>query len=161
MIINYNNAIPANFKIAIPKVPELEFFALSTNVPTTSLGPIEVNWQDTRIRVPDNKYIWDDITVQFILDENLYAYELIKEWQRAVRDKEFWQKGILDIFIIPLDSNKVIEYKFSYEGAWPNMVGGWQYTSNSSISDVITFDVTFSYQNYSIVREKPLDFRIV
>jgi hypothetical protein len=41
------------------------------------------------------------------------------------------------------------------------MVSGWQYTSGASISDVITFDVTFSYQHFEIEREKPLNFKIV
>ena len=161
MIINYNPSIAANFKITFPKKQELEFFALSTNVPTTALSPIELSYQDTRAKVPDNKYVWDDITVQFILDENLYAYEILKDWQKAVRERQNWQDGLLDMFIVPLDSNKVIEYKFSFQGAWPNMVSGWQYTSGTSISDVITFDVAFSYQHFEIEREKPLNFKIV
>lgn len=161
MIFNYNQAIAANFKITIPSVPELEFYALTINIPTVSLGPIEVPYQDARLKVPDNKYIWDDITISFILDEDLYAYELIKDWNYDVRNKEFWQAGIKDINIIPLDSNKNIEFSFLATGAWPNMIGGWQYTSASSISDFLTFDVTFSYQTLQIKRLKPLDFKIV
>lgn len=161
MIFNYNNAISANFKITIPDLPQLEFYAVSTNIPTTSLNPIEVNYQDTRVKVPDNKFIWDDITIQFIMDENLYVYELLKGWQYAVREKELWQNGLKDINLLPLDSNKVVEYSFNLQGSWPTMISGWQYTSNSTISDVILFDVTFSYQHFDINRIKPLDFKIV
>ena len=52
--------------------------------------------------------------------------EILKDWQKAVRERQNWQDGLLDMFIVPLDSNKVIEYKFSFQGAWPNMVSGWQ-----------------------------------
>ena len=161
MILNYNNAYTSNFKITFPKIQELEFYATTTNIPGTVLNAIEIPYQDVRAKVPDNKYQWDDITIQFIMDEDLYVYELIKRWQVAVRDRAMWQEGLKEINIIPLDSNKVISYSFKLEGAWPNMLSGWQYTTNAISSDIITFDVTFSYQNFSIAREKPLDFKIV
>lgn len=161
MILNYNQAINANFKIQIPGEHELEFYAVSTNIPTVSLSPIEVPWQDSRLKVPDNKYIWDDLTIQFILDEDLYSYELLRDWLIKVRSEDLWQKGLKDINIIPLDSNKNVEYSFVAQGAWPNMIGGWQYTSASNISEYITFDVTFSYQHLDIKRTKPLGFSII
>lgn len=161
MIFNYNNAIPTNFKLTFPELPELEYYALSTNVPTTTLNPIEVPFRDVSAKIPDNRYHWDDITVQLIMDENLYAYEIMKQWQYDIREEGMWQNGLKDINLIPLDSNKNIEYSFKFHGAWPNMVGGWQYTSNASTSDIISFDVTFSYQHFEIVRIKPIDFKIV
>ncbi len=161
MIINYNQAISTNFMIQLPKVPGLDLYALSVNIPTIQLTSIDVSWQDTRIKVPNNKYIWDDITIQFILDENLYSYEILKKWNYDIRNVEHWQTALRDINIIPLDSNKNIEFSFMAEGAWPNMIGGWQYTSTNSGSEHITFDVTFSYQNLSIKRKKPLEFSIL
>lgn len=161
MILNYNNAYTANFKISIPDCPELDFYATSTNIPTTTLNAIEIPYQDVRVKVPDNRFLWDEITIQFIMDENLYVYELIKDWQYDVRNNEKWQNGLKDIIILPLDSNKVIEYSFKMEGAWPMMIGGWQYTSGSTVSDPIVIDITFPYQHFSIERIKPIDFKIV
>lgn len=161
MILNYNQAMTANFKITFPKIPELEFYATSVNIPTVTLSPIEVNWQNVRAKVPDNKFVWDDLTVQFILDENLHVYEILKDWNEDARNIEHWLDALKDINIIPLDSNKIIEYSFLFEGAWPNMISGWQYTHGSNVSDYIVFDCIFSYQNFKIVRQKPLDFRII
>ena len=62
MIFNYNNAIPTNFKLTFPELPELEYYALSTNVPTTTLNPIEVPFRDVSAKIPDNRYHWDDKT---------------------------------------------------------------------------------------------------
>lgn len=160
-MLNYNPAIASNFKITFPTIPKLELYALSTNIPTVQLAPIEVSYQDTRAKIPDNKYVWDDLTISFFLDENLYVYEILKDWNSDVRTIPNWLDALKDINIIPLDSNKTIEYSFMAEGAWPNMIGGWQYTSTSSGSDFLTFDVTFSYQHFGIKRLKPLDFRIV
>lgn len=161
MILNYNSAITSNFKVTIPGEQKLEFYAHSINIPTTTLSPIEVNYKDTRIKVPDNKYIWDDITIQFLLDEDLYSYELLRGWLIKVRSEEYWQKGLKDINILPLDSNKNIEYSWVAQGAWPNMIGGWQYSSGQSGSEFIMFDVTFSYQHLDIKRNKPLNFSII
>lgn len=161
MKINYNNAITSNFKLTFPSKPELEFKATSVNVPGVTLSPIEVPYRDTRAKVPDNRYMWDDLNVQFVMDEDLYVYELITKWNQDVRNKEFWQSSLIDVNIVPLDSNKIIEYCFVAEGCWPSMIGSWQYSTTSSISDYIMLDVTFSYQNFRIQRVKPLEFSIV
>lgn len=160
-MFNYNQSIASNFKILIGGKQELEFFATTVNIPTLSLGPIEVPYQDTRAKIPDNRFMWDDLTINFILDEELYSYELIKNWMYDVRNKEKWLTGIKDVHIIPQDSNKSIEFSFLAQGAWPNMIAGWQYASTSTISDYITFDVTFSYQHLDIKRLRPLSFSIV
>ena len=161
MILNYNNALNANFKIAFPKISDLEFYAHSINVPTIQLNPIEVKYQDSRAKVPDNFYSWDDVTIQFMMDEEFYSYELLLDWNKKVRNTEFWQNGLMDIHIIPLDSNKNIEYSFYFHGAWPSTLMGWQYSSTMSTSESIIFDVLFAYQDLTIKRIKPLDFSIV
>lgn len=160
-MFNYNQSIASNFKILIAGKQELEFFATTINIPTLSLSPIEIPYQDVRAKVPDNRFMWDDLTINFILDEEIYSYELLKNWMYDVRNKDKWATGIKDVHIIPLDSNKGIEFSFLAEGAWPNMIAGWQYTSTSTVSDYITFDVTFSYQNLDIRRLTPLSFSII
>lgn len=159
-MFNYNQSIASNFKVLISSKQEIEFYATSVNIPTLSLGPIEVPYQDTRAKIPDNRFVWDDITINFILDEELYSYELIKNWMYDVRNKDKWLTGIKDINVVPQDSNKNIEFSFLIQGAWPNMITGWQYASTSTVSDYITFDVTFSYQHLEIQRLKPLSFNI-
>lgn len=159
--MSYNEALTSNFKILFPSIPLLELKAMSVNIPGIQLNPIEMPYQDERIKVPDNKYIWDDVTIQFIMDENLYTYELIRDWMSKVRDREYWKDGLKDIRLVPLDSNKDIEISFLCVGAWPNMISSWQYTHNSSGSEAITIDVSFSYQDLIISRLKPLSFSIL
>lgn len=160
-ILNYNNALSANFKITFPKLPELEFYAMSVNVPTTQLSAIEVNHRDVRAKVPDDKFEWDDVSIQFILDENLYVYELLKKWNTDARNVPNWLDAMLDIVIQPLDANKSIEYSFVLQGAFPTIVNGWQYNSALMSSEAITFDVVFAYQDFYIKRIRPLEFNMI
>jgi len=160
-ILNYNNALSANFKITFPKFPELEFYAVSINIPTTQLSAIEVAYRDTRAKVPDDKFEWDDINIQFILDENLYVYELMKKWNTDARNVPDWLDAMLDIVVQPLDSNKSIEYSFVLQGAFPTVVNGWQYNSALMSSEAISFDVVFAYQDFSIKRIKELEFHLI
>lgn len=158
MQLNYNQAITSNFRIEIPRLPQLELYATDVNIPGVTLDAIEKPYQDVRIKLPDNKYTWDDLNISFILDEDLYVYELIRKWNEKVRNTEMWQDGLYDINIIPLDSNKNINYKFSLEGAFPTMIGGWQYTTGSTSTTFLTFDVSFAFQHFGFKREKELDF---
>lgn len=159
-ILNYNNALSANFKITFPHIPELEFYAVSVNIPTTQLNGIEVSYRDTRAKVPDNKYIWDDINIQFIMDENLYVYELLKKWLDNVRNNQNWLSTLRDIVIIPLDSNKTMEFSFKLENSFPTTINGWQYNSALMSSEAIVFDITFAFQHFEIKRLNQLDFEI-
>ena len=161
MILNYNNAIDNSFRISIVDIPQLDLYAQSTSVPTSTLNAIEVNWQDVRSKVPDNKYLWDDLVITFVMDEDLYVYELLRDWHKDIRNLEKWQDGLHDINVIPLSSSKSIEYSIKMTGAWPTMISGWQYTTTNSASTYITFDVAFAYQDLTIDRLRPLDFRIV
>lgn len=159
-VINYNNALSANFLVTFPNKKELEFYAMNVNIPTTQLSAIEVSYRDTRAKVPDDKYIWDDITIQFMLDENLYSYELFMNWLNDVRNNQKWLSTLRDLVIVPLDSNKNIEYSFKLENAFPTIINGWQYNSTLLGSESITFEVTLAYQQFIIQRLKPLDITI-
>lgn len=160
-ILNYNSALSANFRITFPKLPELEFYAMSVNIPTTQLSAIEVNYRDVRAKVPDDKFEWDDVSIQFVLDENIYSYELLKNWNSDARNVQNWLDAMLDINIQPLDSNKALEYSFVLQQAFPTTVNGWQYSHALMGSETVTFDVTFAYQDFRINREKPLKFSMI
>lgn len=160
-ILNYNNALSANFIVTFPKIPQLEFYGMSVNIPTTQLSAIEVNYRDVRAKVPDDKFEWDDVTIQFMLDENLYSYELMKNWCNDARNVENWLDAMLDIVITPLDTNKAIEYSFHLQGAFPTVVNGWQYNSTLMSSEAIIFDVVFAYQDFRIKRQKELEFNMI
>lgn len=160
-ILNYNNALSANFRITFPKIPNLEFYAMSVNIPTTQLSAIEVAYRDVRAKVPDDKFEWDDVTIQFILDENMYVYELLKKWSSDARNVQDWLDAMLDINIQPLDGNKTLEYSFVLQQSFPTVVNGWQFNSSLMSSEAITFDATFAYQDFIIKRENPLDFTMI
>lgn len=160
-ILNYNNALTANFRITFPRIQNLEFYAMSVNIPTTQLSAIEVNYRDTRAKVPDDKFIWDDVTIQFMMDEDLYSYELLKDWLDHVRNDGDWLGALRDIVIQPLDSNKNLEFAFKLENAFPTVINGWQYNSTLITSENIVFDVTFAFQHFEIKRLNQLDFSII
>lgn len=161
VVLNYNQAISSNFKIELPSIPDLEFYAQSINMPTFSLGAIEVAYQDERAKIPDNKFEWDEITIQFTMDEELYVYEILLDWIKKARKTEaLWEKSLKDINLIPLDSNKNIEFHISAVGAFPTNINGWHYTSTNATTEYITLDVSFAYQDISISRVKPLSFSI-
>ena len=127
MILNYNPAITSNFKITIPGEQKLEFYAHSVNIPTITLSPIEVPYQDSRIKVPDNRYIWDDLTIQFILDEDLYSYELLRDWLIKVRSEDLWQKGRLKRVEVSawIRMNLQEQRPDHFQAKWLNKVEQW------------------------------------
>lgn len=160
MRLNYNNAIQTSFLLSIPEVPTLNFAVQSTNMPSINLNAIETKYQDVRAKIPDNVYVWDDLSVTLLMDEDFYAHELLTEWMKAAREKKEWTKPLKDIRIELLDSNKNSNFSFLFKGAWPNNITGWSMMSNTAASDIVTFDVMFSFQDLQLVRDVPLEFKI-
>lgn len=158
---NYNNALDTNFKITFPNHinSDLELNAVSANIPGITLQAINQNYKDIRVKLPDNLYDWDDITITFLMDEDLYTFELLYNWVKSVNHDNM-DKTFHDIDILPLDGNKKLNYSFLYKKAWPTNISGWQYTTMGNDANAIMFDVTFAYQDFCIKRLKPLSIII-
>ena len=73
-------ASPTQFKFQILKLPKVEFFTTSVNLPGLSLNSIEQQTPLTDIPVPGTKLTYQDLEITFMVDENLENYREIHGW---------------------------------------------------------------------------------
>ena len=77
-------ASPTQFKFQILKLPKVEFFTTSVNLPGLSLNSIEQQTPLTDIPVPGTKLTYQDLEITFMVDENLENYREIHGWLTGV-----------------------------------------------------------------------------
>ena len=73
-------ASPVQFRFKCAKLPEVEFFCQTANLPGVSLTPIPIKTPLKEIPVPGDVVTYQDLAISFIVDENLNNYKEIHDW---------------------------------------------------------------------------------
>jgi hypothetical protein len=77
---NINPLSPNGFMFSIQKLPELNFFAQSVNLPGITLGAPEYGNPFQVQPIPGESLTYDQLTVQFLIDETMTNYQAIYNW---------------------------------------------------------------------------------
>ena len=80
----FDYAEPTKFKFSIIKLPKVEFFITTANLPGISLGVAEQITPLKDIPLPGDRLQYDTLNVQFLVDENLENYREIHGWLTGV-----------------------------------------------------------------------------
>ena len=77
-------ASPTQFKFSMIKLPKVEYFCTKVELPGISLGE---STQETRFKdipIPGDKLTYEDLTMSFMVDENLENYREIHGWMTGL-----------------------------------------------------------------------------
>ena len=82
---------PTQFKFNIHQLPKVEFFTTAANVPAINLGEAIFPTPYKQIPVMGDTLTYDNLSISFIVDENLENYIELHEWLTAIgfpKDRE-------------------------------------------------------------------------
>ena len=173
-ITNRNFLSPAGFKFNIAKEPKAAFFCNAVRIPEISLAIAVQPSYLKDIDVPGEKLTYGDLTIRFLIDENLENYMAIHNWltglgfpetaqnyadlitnDNGIRDpKEAFSDGTLTV----LNSNYRSVAMVKFKDLFPVSLTSMEF--DASITDVqyFTAEATFKYTVYNILgtNGKPL-----
>ena len=73
-------ASPTQFKFSIIKLPKVEYFCTSVNIPGVNLGETTQATPLKKIPVPGDTLTYDPLQMTFLVDENLENFQEIHGW---------------------------------------------------------------------------------
>jgi len=73
-------ASPIQFKFTCAKLPTVEFFCQTANVPRVTIGTADVETPLKNIPMPGDKLTYGELNVSFLVDENLNNYKELHDW---------------------------------------------------------------------------------
>ena len=73
-------ASPVQFRFKCSKLPTVEFFCQSANIPGISIGTATMPTGLKDIPIPGEKVSYQDLSISFLVDENLNNYKEIHDW---------------------------------------------------------------------------------
>jgi hypothetical protein len=164
-----NPNCPANFlsgvgfQFQLIKYPQVAFYCQAANVPAMNLS---VATQATRLNAipqPGDEISYEDLRIQFLVDENLNNYKLIHDWIRALghpydltefnsllQGNDYDEKTYSDGILFVLDSNFNKKVKIIYKDLFPISLSGLNFNSANTDNEYLTAEVSFKFTIYDI-----------
>ena len=76
----FDYASPIQFRFKMTKLPNVEFFVQTANIPGITLGETSIETPLKDIPIPGDKVTYSSLEVSFLVDENLNNYKEIHDW---------------------------------------------------------------------------------
>ncbi|AGE60427.1 tail completion protein [Pelagibacter phage HTVC008M] len=77
-------ADPTKFKFQMVKLPLVEFNTVAAQIPDVSLSELNQPTRLQQLKIPGNDMTFSDLTITFLVDEELQNYRKVHEWMAAL-----------------------------------------------------------------------------
>jgi hypothetical protein len=177
-IDNRNFLSPIGFKFALKRAPGVAFFCNEANIPSMDLGIAEQPSYLRNIPTPGDKIEFGDLSIRFLVDEDLVNYMEIDKWIRglgfpesrkefsdlekeSILGKQFTNEGdniYSDGTLQILSSNLVPKFQVVFNDLFPYSLSTVTFDATDTDIEYFTADVSFKYTIYDItdLSNKPL-----
>ena len=147
---NLNYFIPTGFKFMIDKIPNVNFFCQSCNLPGLSAGQF---LQVTPLRdmpIAGDKVQMNELRVRFVIDEELQNWLEIYNWIKTItfpdNQEQYKQENVYsDGMLTLLTSNKNVQYVAKFTNLFPIDLTDIEMSSDVADAEVVASDATFAY----------------
>lgn len=163
---NTSLLIPNKFVLSFARLPNVQFFCQTVNLPGINLGTYPRSTPFVDYSVPGEKLIYDPLTVTFLVDEDLATWREIHDWMRGLgfptdfqeyRDLNKLSKvastktpQVSDAAVVILNSNTRGNYRFKFIDAFPSSLAPFTLSTLTGSETVLTADATFSFSYFDI-----------
>ena len=166
-IANRNFLAPVGFKFSLSKFPKVDFFCNSARIPEITLGTAIQPSYLKEIDIPGEKLIYGDLSIRFLVDEQLENYVAVHNWITGLGfpetpqqfiDKTTDRDGLRDfqeqfcdgsLHILNSNYNDVAIVKF--KDIFPTSITSLDFDATETDINYFTAEATFKYVIYSIV----------
>jgi len=151
------------FQFSLKKLPGVSFYCQSANVPSQNLA---VATQPTRFNTlpePGDEVNYDDLTIRFLVDEDLKNYRSIHNWIRYLGHPEsekdwstysdgesYQEKQYSDGVLFVLDSNFNKKFRIYFKDLFPVSLSGLNFDSTYTDTEYFAVDATFKFTIFDI-----------
>ena len=169
-ISNRNFLSPVGFNFKLSKEPKVSFFCNSARIPEITLGTAIKPGYLKDLDVPGDKLTYGDLTLRFLVDENLVNYMKIHNWMTGLGYPETTQ-DFKDLINDPTDTTQptdnkrqfsdgslhILNSNFSdvaivkFKDLFPTYLTSLDFEASDTDINYFTAEVTFKYTVYNIL----------
>jgi len=165
-IQNRNFLSPVGFKFSLSKDPKVSFFCNSARIPEITLSLTQQPSYLKDLDVPGGKVQYGDLSLRFLVDEDMQNYMAIHNWitglgfpesteqyLNLITDEDGTQdvkKAFSDGSLYILDSSYNTTAIVKFKDLFPVSLTSLDFDSTQTDIQYFTADVSFKYTIYSI-----------
>ena len=169
-ITNRNFLSPTGFKFALKRSPAAAFFCNQANIPSLDLGIAQQTSYLKDLDIPGDKISFGDLSIRFLVDEDLFNYMEIQNWIRGLgypekldQLKDLNDKGKIqgqfartseniysDATLQILSNNLVPKFQVMFKDVFPYSLSTITFDATDTDIEYFTADVSFKYTIYTI-----------
>ena len=175
---NRNFLSPIGFKFSLKRSPGVAYFCNEANIPDMSLSIAEQPTYLGDIPIPGDKIDFGDLSLRFMVDEDLTNYMEIQNWIRGLgypqsikeyqdlekkayiqqtfgkKRQDIYSDGTLQI----LSNNLVPKFQVIFDDLFPYSISTVTFDATDTDIEYFTAEVSFKYTLYTItnLEGKPL-----
>ena len=160
---------PIGFNFQIQKSPAVSFLGNAVSIPGIELGVTEQPSYTRQIPLPGDMMQFEDLTLRFLVDENLENYIEVQNWMRGLgfpeslaefndlkneailgamgkSTEDVYSDGTLQI----LSSNLIPKFQVVFRDLFPYSLSTVTFDATDTDIEYFTADVSFKYTLYQI-----------
>ena len=165
---NLNPLSPTGFRFQITKLPQLQFFCQTVNLPAITLGEPMFGTPFTPIPVPGETLTFGDLTVQFLVDEDMTNFKALQGWlyglgfpieyQQYVNFQQLdtvtggpnsdLTKNYSDASLFILTNNNTENIIVTFKNVFPTSLESLTFTGVDNDVNYLIGDATFKFAYY-------------
>ena len=165
-IQNRNFLAPVGFKFTLAKYPKVDFFSNSARIPELSLGTAIQPSYLKDIDVPGEKLTYGDLTIRFLVDENMENYVAMHNWLKGIGFPETPQQfkdqitdtdGLIDEKLVFSDGSlHILNSNFQdvaivkFQDLFPVGLTSLEFDATETDINYFTAEVSMRYTVYNI-----------
>jgi hypothetical protein len=167
---NRNFLSPVGFKFTLAKEPKVAFFCNSARIPEINLEVVQQPTYLKDIDVPGDKLTYGDLSIRFLVDENMENYMAVHYWltglgfpetaeqyrnlisnSNDVTQPEDAKKAFSDGSLYILNSNFRNTAVVKFKDLFPVSLTSLEFDATPNDVQYFTAEVSFKYTVYNIL----------
>jgi len=156
-----SNLLNSNqFKFTTARIPILSEYVVGINMPSIEFVSADIGTAfGVNIPTPTGKYIFEDLTVSFLVDEKMESWREIYEWLRRAGPMneetqeimyENYDESVTKGELTILNSAYKPTFRVNFYNLFPIALTGFSFTTTASDSIQISSAATFRYTYYDV-----------
>jgi len=157
---NTNLLQPTKFLLVFSRLPSVQYFCQTVNIPGVSLGEVVRETPFLDMYSPGTKLKYDPFDIDFLIDEELTSWKNMYDWFISIADPDGFEKrdGSIEIQTIKHLSDATLTIlsglnnplvRIQFRNTFPLTMTDLNFDTKESADTIMSCKATFRYESYN------------